>query len=265
MVIAILGTACSGMRPALDTAGPKLATLFHPKSPVLYFGDGCYVADRTVVSCSIDSLPAGRMVCAVEPSTEFRVAEIANARVLGGDPLEWYHDPKSGESPELYYDSNLDSFAALLDSHRCHERYFDSFTVPPVSISIRDVRQGWSSHLVPLADLGLSAMPSTIAVSRSSAREICRNEQTRERFVVPVCVDAAGEVTIDSMLLRMGYSDVPDFLQSPHGVLEQDFAGALVAARGTPNATKRCALVEVDAPAISCNVAPERVVSTSSA
>jgi hypothetical protein len=227
----------------MDRVGPEVAT--YTKKPVQYLGDGCYVSDKTVVACSIDSLPAGELACGVEPNENGRVVEMANSR--------W----RRGER-EYFYDSNLDSFVDRLNTHRCHTRWYDSLEAAPLAFTIRDVRKSHSPHFVPLAALSLSELPAKLDVSRAAAREACRHEDTSRSFLAPICVDTEGGVRVVMDLLRAGFGDIPtnDPCAFQTCWLSSELAPALASVRGAPGERQRCAIVEVTTSPLECRSVP---------
>jgi hypothetical protein len=240
-----LALSCTGMRPALDRAGPDLARTPEERAAMRYLGDGCYVADRTVFACSIDALPAGELACAIEPAENGKVIEMTRVRYRGG-------------AYEEYYDRDLDSFIADLNTHRCHQRLYDTFEIAgPVPLAIRDARAPTSTRFVPLAELGLTAFPPTLDVPRETARKLCTYspDTTAERWVFPICVAPDGTVEIARDLLSRGWTDVPDSICSTYpcwlatdldAVLERDV-------RGAASDTMRCGLAEATASEIACH------------
>jgi hypothetical protein len=239
-----LALSCTGMRPALDRAGPDLARTPEERAAMQYLGDGCYVADRTVFACSIDALPAGELACAVEPPETGHVVEMTRVRYRGG-------------AYEEYYDRDLDAFVDELNTHRCHERLYDTFEIEgPVPLAIRDARAPTSTRFVPLAELGLTAFPRALEVPRDTARKLCTYSPTRtsEHWVFPICVAPDGGVEIPRDLLSRGWTDVPASTCSSYpcwfaidldAVLERDV-------RGAPSDTMRCGLAEATASPFAC-------------
>jgi hypothetical protein len=220
--------------------GPDVAEYTGEKQ-VLYLGEGCYVAGRTIVACSIDSLPAGERACAVEPGDNSYIVEMSRVRWRGGER-------------ELFYDSNLDAFVDDLNTHRCHKRWYDSLEADPVAFTIRDVRLPTSRHFVPLDELGLTKLPATLAVSRATAREACRRDVKSERFVAPICVTPQGDVRVVRNYLFTAAIDVPATLPCTFEWcwLRGELAPALASVRGTPGERQRCALVEVTTAQLAC-------------
>jgi hypothetical protein len=237
----VLALSCTGMRPALDRAGPELARTPEERAAMHYLGDGCYIANRTVFACSIDALPAGEMACAIEPAENGRVVELPRVRYRGG-------------AYEEYYDRDLDSFIADLNAHRCHQRWYDTLQAGPVPLTVRDARAPRSRRFVPLAELGLTGFPQTMEVPSATARRLCLRSPTEERWVTAMCAEPDGRVIVDDSLLRTGLFDDPDTeCYTRPCWLRRDLNAVIErTVRGTPGASRRCAVAEIHASPLGC-------------
>jgi hypothetical protein len=241
-VCAIVIWGCAGMRPALDRAGPDIATLADTHaSRVRYLGEGCYSAERQIYSCSIDSLPAGERFCAREPGEQFEVATLYVGK--------WRH----GRWDHGYYEPRLDSFVELLNTRRCHRRWYDTLRAAPAVIEIRDApHRARASVFVPLAELGLVGLTTTITLGHNSTKEVCANGLQRGHTRSVVCVEPTGEVRHEPSMLFAGFAGIEvGPLPSVPGRDDLDAVFATATTASRPE-SRRCAVIDIDAPALRC-------------
>jgi hypothetical protein len=226
----IVLTCCADV-PARDHAEQTLASAARwegPEPRVVWFGDGCYFVRAEWwggesyehrVRCTTDVLPAGELVCGVEPDA----------------PGRWQSGRASWPEPGMLLAGRwpgadgYDAFIAELNERRCHARWNAAFEVPPVPLDVHDHGE------TPFSDLGLQ-IPRTITLSAGAQRAACVDGVQSARMTAHVCIDHGRP--------RIMAESPGDIATDLHDVL------AHAAVRGSPRA--HCAEVDLAIPAIAC-------------
>ncbi len=261
--LAVLLVACTGMRPAVEQAQPEIAARSAvPRGDVQTLGEGCYAVGDVVWTCSIDSLPAGERVCSIEPEWPWVVSEMFVSKKRNG---VWEHG---------FSDANLDSFIALQNTRRCHDRWYGSFVTEPFGLSIEDAapaRPSKRTHFVRYAELGLEGVSiAAEPLDGIAAWSLCRGggpvPAQRER--VSVCVDHDGRVRQGIEIYRGGQGNERAFglpeapcceTRAPAFRTDPVFEEARTAVRPPEGTLWTCAVIDLVAHDIRCHRAdPDR-------
>jgi hypothetical protein len=175
-------------------------------------GEGCYLAGHEVYECTSDEV---REWCLREPEDEHPRDEI-----------------------EVMYDERWTSYQRTDIIGRCHDRWYQTFRLPPVPIAMHDIAA--PEPFVPLAALGLRGIARRIVLPEYALRDVCLGERPEQRARIAVCVETDGQVMIDRAVL----DDSCSLHTCPlSGVLHDVFAHTTLA--GPPPAVRTCAAVEI--------------------
>jgi hypothetical protein len=175
-------------------------------------GQGCYVAGHEVYECMAD---AEREWCLREPEDEHPRDEI-----------------------EVVYDDRWTSYQRIDIIGPCHDRWYQTFRLPPVPITVRDAPA--PQPFVPLDALGLRGIARRLVLPEHALRDVCLGDSPEQHARIAVCVDPDGHVGIDRAIL----DDSCSLHSCPlSGVLHEVFAHTTLA--GPPPAVRTCAAVEI--------------------